>query len=327
MVPAPPLGPAVKRVALAALLVCWASAAATAAERYAIVISGASGGEKYAAQQQKWRADLVDALRETLGFPEANVLTFAEEQPDSLKSNAENVRRTFADLRRRVTREDTLLVVLLGHGTFDGSDAKFNLVGPDLTAAEWKAMLDGIPGRLVVVNSTSSSFPFLEELSQRGRVVITATDSAQQRFLTVFPEYFVKAVSDPTSDLDKNGRLSIWEIFSAASAGVKQYYEQRGQLSTERPLLDDDGDRVGREAQAPGMDGSVARAVHLDPEPGSRSADVAIAALEQQRAALEAQLEALKARRDTMPDADYQAALEKLLVQLARVSQQIRQGS
>ena len=192
---------------------------------------------------------------------------------------------------------------------------------------EWKALLAELAGRLILVNTTASSFPFLEELSRKGRVVITATDSAAQRFATVFPEYFVKAMSDVSSDFDKNGRMSIWEVFTAASGGVKQYYEQRGQLSTERPLIDDDGDRVGREALAPGMDGTLARSLHLDADPGTVSADVAIAALERQRAALEAQLDDLKGRRASMSDADYQAELEKILVQLARVAQQIRQRS
>jgi hypothetical protein len=308
------------------VLVAWGSPA-LAGERYAIVISGASGGEKYAAQQQKWRTDLGAALKTSLAFPEANVLVFSEEHSDSLKATAENVRQVFADLQRQVTAEDTLLLVFLGHGTFDGSDAKFNLVGPDLTAVDWKDLLGGLSARLVIVNTTASSFPFLEELSQKGRVVVTATDSAQQRFATVFPEYFIKAMAELSSDFDKNGRMSIWEIFTAASAGVKQYYEQRGQLSTERPLIDDDGDRVGRDAQAPGMDGALARTLHLDADPGSASADIAIAALERQRAALEAQLEELKGRRATMSDGDYQAELEKILVQIARIAQQIRQRS
>ena len=115
---------------------------------------------------------------------------------------------------------------------------------------EWAALLKSIPGRVVVVDSTSASFPFIERLAGRKRIVITATDSAAQRFDTVFPEYFIRALTDHAADLDKDGRVSVWEAFIAASAGVRRYYEQRGQLATERALLDDNGDGQGREAGA-----------------------------------------------------------------------------
>jgi hypothetical protein len=309
------------------LLLVLSTAPAAAGERYAVIISGAAGGEKYAAQQEKRRAGLAVALKTNFALDEANVALLDEQSTGTSRSTGENVRRLLTDLHRRVTRDDTVLLVLFGHGTFDGADAKFNLVGPDLSAAEWKGLLDGLAGRLVVVNTTESSFPFLEELSQRGRIVITATDSAAQRFATVFPEYFVQALGSQGSDLDKNGRVSIWEAFATASAGVKEYYDQRGQLSTERPLLDDDGDRVGREAEAPGLDGKLARTVYLDPEPGSVSADAAVANLERQRIRLESQLEELKERKDSMSDADYQSQLETILVQLARLARQIRTRS
>ena len=143
-----------------------------------------------------------------------------------------------------------MLVVLLGHGTYDGNVAKFNLVGPDLTAKDWTDLLTGVQGRVALVNTTEASFPFLESLTAKGRVVITATDSAAQKYATVFPEYFVKAMKEASTDLDKNGRTSIFEVFAAASAAVKQHYEQRGQLTTERALLDDNGDGKGREATA-----------------------------------------------------------------------------
>ena len=309
------------------LFVLLMPSVATAGERYAVIVSGAAGGEKYAAQQQRWRAGLAVALKTTFTFDDANVAVFDEESRGTSQATADNLRKLFGDLRRRLTRDDTLLLVMLGHGTFDGTDAKFNLVGPDLRAAEWKDLLDAIAGRLVIVNTTEASFPFLDELSQRGRVVITATDSAAQRFATVFPEYFVQALGSPSSDLDKNGRVSIWEAFAAASAGVKEYYDQRGQLSTERPLIDDDGDKVGREAEAPGQDGKLARAVYLDPEPGRVGANAAVAALERQRVRLESQLEDLKERKDSMSGAEYQAELESILVQLARIAQQIRTRS
>ena len=310
------------------LLFTFASSGlASAGERYAVIISGATGGEKYAKQQETWRATLASTLSTSFAFVEGNVVVLDEDSRGTSKSTAENVRRLFADLRRRLTRDDTLMLVLIGHGTYDGADAKFNLAGPDLSAPDWKALLEGLPGRLVVVNTTESSFPFLETLSQRGRVIITATDSAGQRYATVFPEFFVQALADRDSDLDKNGRVSIWEAFAAASNGVKEYYEQRGQLSTERALLDDDGDKVGKEAEAPGDDGRLAKTLYLDPEPGSRSTDAAIAALEKQRASLEMQLEDLKSRKDSLPDAEYQAELENILVQLAKIAQQLRQRS
>lgn len=301
---------------------------ASAAERYVLVISGVSGGEKYAAQQKKWREEIATFLTAGLAVPDANLVVLDEEHDASSTPTAANIRRVLGDLRRRVTGSDTLLFVLLGHGTYDGIDAKFNLVGPDLSATEWKDALDGVAGRLVIVNTTESSFPFLEQLSSRGRVIITATDSAAQRFATVFPEYFIRSLVDGSSDFDKNGRVSILEAFNAASAGVKQHYEQRGQLSTERPLIDDDGDGTGREAGAPGADGTLAGTVYLDPEPGAqRSGDAEVAALERQRGLLEARLQALRERKSSMSDAEYQAELEKILVELARIAQQIRQRS
>ena len=112
-------------------------------------------------------------------------------------------------------------------------------------------MLAGVQGRVAVVNTTEASFPFLEALSSKGRVVITATHSAAQKYATVFPDYFVKAMKEASTDLDKNGRTSIFEVFSAASLAVKQHYEQRGQLLTEHALIDDNGDGKGRKAEAP----------------------------------------------------------------------------
>jgi len=329
---APPMGAAVNaraRSAFAVGLLCvvLCPVFAAAEERYAVIVSGVSGGEKYAAQQRQWRSELAAFLTAGLAFSDANVVILDEDSAGSSRATADNVRRLFTDLRRRLTRDDTLMLVLIGHGTFDGADAKFNLVGPDVSAVEWKGMLDGLPGRLVVVNTTESSFPFVEQLSRAGRVVITATGSPGQRFATVFPEYFIRAVADASSDLDKNGRVSVWEAFTAASAGVKRHYEQRGQLSTERPLLDDNGDGQGREADVPGEDGVVARGVYLDAEPGSATGDAALAALDRQRRALEQRLEELKTRKASMSDEQYQAELERLLIELVRIAQQIRQKS
>jgi len=239
------------------------------------------------------------------------------------------VQKRLGELRRRMTKDDQLLVLLVGHGTsLDGDEAKFNLVGPDLSATEWADLLKPIPGRLVFVNTTGASFPFLRKLAGRNRVVLTATDAAAQQFETVFPEYFVKAFDDPAADLDKNNRVSVWEAFTYASAGVRQWFEQKGQLPTERPLLDDTGAGVGREAQNPGTDGAIARVTYLEPDVALvLPADTALAGLMRRRADLESLLEELKARKESTPPDQYDTDLEKLLVEIARISAQIRAKS
>lgn len=315
------------RAALAAALLLVPSLAA-AEQRQAIIVSGATGGERYAASYAEWEAALVKGLRDRCGFaPERIVVLSAAARNASAISSRENVRRALEDLRRTSGRNDLSLVILIGHGTVDAESAKFNLVGPDLEAAEWADLLREVPGRLVVVNTTGGSFPFLEHLSGRNRIVITATDSAAQRFDTVFPEQLVLALGDPDTDLDKNGRLSLWELFSRTSAGVKRHYEQRGQLATERALLDDNGDRLGIEADAPGQDGAIARTTYLDVDPLGDAADPALAALAARQRELEERAEQLKLRKPTMTREAWEAEFEALMIELARVSRRIRTGS
>ena len=298
---------------------------AQAEERWALILSGASGGAKYAEQMRSWRTALSSALVDRYGFTAAKVRAFSDETDKTgQQGTAVNIRRVIGELRKEMTTSDLLLIVLLGHGTYDGDTAKFNLVGPDLTASEWAALLNGVPGRLVIINTTEASFPFLERLSGNNRVVITATDSAAQKYATVFPEYFAKAMGEASSDLDKNGRTSIFEVFAATSTAVKQHYEQRGQLTTERPIMDDNGDGVGRESEAPGPDGSLARLVYLDAETPAAANDPELASLLRRRRELEAEAEALKLKRGSMPGPAWEAEYEKLMIELAKVSREIR---
>lgn len=317
------------RLVAAAWLVL-AAAPAVAADRYAVVITGAAGGEAYAKKYDAWRTSFVSTLGDKLGFDDSHLFVLAEtESAGVAQATRQQVLRLFGDLRNRVAKDDLLFVLLIGHGTsFDGEDGKFNLVGPDLRASEWADLLRPIRGRIAFVDTTGASFPFMTRLAARGRLVLTATDSAAQQFETVFPEYFIKAFDEAAADLDKNGRASLWEAFSYASAGVRQWYEERGQLPTERPLLDDDGDGIGREAQNPGgTDGAIARAMYLDSDVPPGADEAGVGQLVRQRAVLEAEIEALKGRKDAMSPDDYEAELERLLLELARISQQIRAKS
>jgi hypothetical protein len=303
-------------------------ASAVAEQRWAIVLSGASGGPKYAESMTTWRTSLTTALINRYGFAKDKVRVFVDETDKTgQQGTAANVRAAIADVKKQLVADDVMLLILLGHGTFDGDAAKFNLVGPDLTAAEWSTLLNGVPGKLVVVNTTEASFPFLERLSGPNRVVITATHSAAQKYATVFPEYLAKAMGEASTDLDKNGRTSIFEVFAAVSLAVKQHYEQRGQLATEHALLDDNGDGVGRESEAPGPDGALARTLYLDGEDPATANDPELAALVRRRRELEGQAEALKLKKESMSGAQWEAEYEKLMIELAKVSREIRQKS
>jgi len=316
--------------AVAILILLLTAAPSYAGDRYAVIVTGASGGDTYAEKYDRWRAAFVATLRDKFGYAPDHIRVLAETASDGvLKATRENVQRAVADLRKRLTKDDQLLVLLIGHGTsLDGEDAKFNLVGPDLSASEWAELLKPLPGRLIFVNTTGASFPFLQKLAGRGRIVLTATDSAAQRFETVFPEYFVNAFNEPAADADKDGRVSLWEAFAFASAGVRQWFEQKGQLPTERPLLDDTGAGIGREAINPGPDGQTAGATFLEQERAA-AVDPAspVGALQKRRAELEAQIEDLKARKPTLAPDQFDSELERLLVELARVNQQIRAKS
>jgi len=305
-----------------------APSAAAGETRWAVIISGASGGEKYAEQMATWRADLRSALVDRYGFKAEHVKILVDETAKSGdRANTANVRGVFAEIKKAGSPDDFVLVVLLGHGTYDGDVAKFNLIGPDMTAKDWTDMLAGVQGRLAVVNTTEASFPFLEALSAKGRVVITATHSAAQKYATVFPEYFVKAMKEASTDLDKNGRTSIFEVFSVASASVKQHFEQRGQLLTEHALIDDNGDGKGRQAADEGPDGGVARIAFLDAEAVGEATNPELAGLIKRRRTLEQQAEEHKQLKGVMPDTEWNAQFEKLMLELAQVSAEIRKKS
>jgi hypothetical protein len=327
------------KVGLAGVIVLWAMSTATATAqpasapagdpRWAVIVSGASGGAAYAEQMARWRRDISAGLTARFGFAADRIIELVDEtaRATGTAATAENVRKTFTTLRGRMGKDDLALVVLLGHGTYDGDQAKFNLVGPDLTAGDWAVMLGTLPGRVVVVNTTESSAPFIEALAAKGRVVITATDSGAQKYATVFPEYFAKTLNDPGADLDKNGKTSIWEVFAAASGAVARHYTERAQLTTERAVLSDTGEKVGVQASATGPQGTLSRSLFLDRDVVAENASPEVQALIARRRALETEAEAHIQTKAAADPAAWAAEFERLMIELARVSREIRQRS
>jgi len=296
---------------------------AAAQERFALVVEGAPGEAKYAEQHAGWRDKLAKTLREVYKIPGSQLVVLNGSGTAS-PATSEAVRAAITRFSTSMRPMDVVLIVLIGHGTFDGEHAKFNLVGPDLSAAEWKALVDRLPGEVVFVNTASASSPFIQAISGPKRVVITATAVPAQRFHTVFAEYFIDGLARSDADIDRNGRRSVFEAFAYASLRVRQHYEQRGQLATERALIDDDGDGTGRESAAEGRDGTRASLAYLDADRAAIVTDAGMLRLMQRRDALLLEIDELKKRRLMMPPAEYDGLLEKLLIDLALVSREIR---
>jgi len=294
-------------------------------KRHAVLVQGASGEPQYATLHRGWLDRMRAVLVDQFGFEAGSVTVLAERPGDGEeRATAESVRTVLGRLGGQMGPDDLLFVMMIGHGSGSGVDTKFNLVGPDLTAGEWKGLLDSIAGRLVIVDTTSASFGFLQTLAAPGRVVITATNTPAQRYHTTFAGAFIDALTDKAADQDQNGRISILEAFTYASRLVGQQYEQAGTLATEHALLDDTGDGEGRLAGAEGDDGAIAEATYLDTVAAPTSSDPEIQKLLLRQQALTEELDALKRRRASMSAEDYDREFERLATELALVAREIR---
>lgn len=290
--------------------------------KFAVIINGAGGEPEYAKQFGEWTTQLSSVLSQRYGFDTKQITVLSEKQ-----ATAEEVKRTFTTLKSSLATDNVLFVFLIGHGSYDGKEAKFNLVGPDLSASEYNQLLTSLPTkRIVIFNMSSASGEFVKPLSAKGRIVVTATRNGQETNATRFPGFFIAALNAPDGDTDQDGHTSVLEAFVYANRLTEEFYKRAGRLATEHALLDDNGDGVGREKAEAG-EGLLARATYLD----SLSVDEAAASavtgrLLKERVRLEGEIEQLIARKSNMPETEYEATLERLFIELAKVNRSIKQA-
>ena len=326
-----------KALLLALTLVALVPDSSSAQASHLLVIVGLGGDAETAARFHEWAVRLVDSARERGQLPAESVIYLGEDPARDSKrmsgrATREAVQASVEKLAARARPGDRVVVVLIGHGASASGESKFNLPGRDLSVAEFSKLMERFRGQtLAFVNTASASGSFLGPLSGRERVVITATKGDGERNQTRFPEYFVEALTSADADLDKDGRVSMLEAFTFARQRTAASYEQDGQLLTEHALLDDDGDGKGTDAPGPEKgDGALARTVFLDAGDAGRAgpppdADPALRTLYEERRALEERIAALKASRDRLEAGQYQQELERLLLELARKSREIRE--
>jgi hypothetical protein len=290
--------------------------------KFAVIINGAGGEPVYAKQFEEWTTQLGSTLSERFGFDSRQVKVLTEKQ-----ATAEEVKRTFVTLKSQLDANNILFVFLIGHGSFDGKDSKFNLVGPDLSAADYNVLLSSLPTRRVVVfNMASASGEFVKSLAAKGRIVITATRNGQETNATRFPGFFIAALNAPDADTDQDGHTSVLEAFVYANRLTADFYKRSGRLATEHALFDDNGDGVGHEKVEAG-EGLLARTVYLDSLSGDEAAATAATGkLLKERSRLEGEIEQWIARKGSMPESEYEATLERLFIELAKVNRSIKQA-
>lgn len=309
-------------VALPAAAQATASAAATSGPQpLVLVVVGAPGdpalATNFTRHAQLWEAAAQRAGAElrTLGLGPTNGAPDRDQVREALKA-AE-------------TGTGPLWLVLLGHGTFDGREAKFNLRGPDVTAADLAGWLKPVTRPTLCFNTASASAPFLKALAGTNRVVISATRSGYEQNLTRLGQFLAESLGQSEADLDQDGQTSALEAFLHASARVAEFYKSDGRLATEHPLLDDNGDGLGTPADwfrgiratkkasnAAALDGLRAHQFHLIAAPAERGLSPEALA---RRDALERDLAALRERKASLPEDEYYREVEERLLELARV--------
>ena len=298
---------------------------------FLLVVVGLAGDPEHGKLFHKWGTTLAEAS-ERLGVTEDR-LVYLVDQP--LEGDARVTGRATRDeitqaLQRFAMQagpEDVVFITLFGHGSFDGHTAKFNVPGPDIGPAEFNALLKALPARQVVfVDTTSSSGPFVAEMSAPGRTIVTATRNGAEQFATVFGGYFVDALTSEAADADKNRRVSVLEAFQFTKAEVARAYAREGLLATEHALLDDNGDKEGSpDPSLTGKDGKVAAIVSLGVAGGEGlPTDPTLRALHIERRDLERRVEALRLLKDSMDPARYTSELETLVTTIALKTREIR---
>lgn len=279
------------------------------------------GGEPDYEQRFKMLADESDKLLKA-GGADREVITLQGSGATKAAVNA--ALSKFAGMAKS---QDALVVMLIGHGTFDGFEYKFNLPGPDISGTELAAALNKVPAaRQLVVNMTSASGGSIPALRKEGRVVVCATRTGTEKNATVFARFWVEALRDPAADTDKNETVSALEAFKYAQAKTAKFYEDQKRLATEHSVMEDTGKGSGE--RAPSAENGVGLRAAAFPlvrfgTTKIAATDPAKKALLDKRDQIQAQIDELKFQKTSMAPDAYKQNLTTLLIQLSQVQEAI----
>ena len=285
---------------------------------YYVTVAGLGGEPDYEQRFTANAKDLDKLFKESGSGAHVYTLT----GPQATKAQ---LTETLMSVARDAKPEDDFVLMLIGHGSYDGADYKFNLVGPDITAAELAGFCDRIPARRqLIVNATSSSGGSVAALEKPGRGIIAATKSGTEKNATVFARYWVEALQDPTADIDKSDSINAMEAFQYAQRKTAAFYESQKRLATEHPVFEDAG------KGEPVRDASKNEGVLLKNftvlrigAAQKQTNDPAKQVLLHKKEDLEQKIDALKYQKAAMDPTEYKQQLTEALVELAQIQQEL----
>jgi hypothetical protein len=292
-------------------------AATTAhAATFYVTVAGLGGEPDY---EQRFTAnanDLDKIFKSTAG---AHVYTLTGKQATKAQLS-----QVMSQVARDAKPDDDLVLTLIGHGSYDGSEYKFNLVGPDVSAEELAAMCDRVPAkRQLVVDTTSASGGAVAALERPGRAVVVATKSGTEKNATVFARYWVEAFQDPSADTDKSDSITAAEAFVYAERKTAEFYTSQKRLATEHPQFEDTGkgEAVRVAALGQGRDGALMSSFTVVRIGAAQAAmnDPAKKELLTKKEELEQKVDGLKYQKAAMEPGEYKKELTAALVELAKV--------
>ncbi|MBI3830056.1 MAG: caspase family protein [Planctomycetes bacterium] len=226
--------PALPIILSALLILAFAAHAEDAPKAYALVVAGEGDEANFTENYRDWTARLHKILTKDCGIPAAQVTVLAEKKellPNVANdtSKKENVLKAFKDLAEKVKPGDQVLVFFIGHGTEQEKTAKLCLPGPDLSSDETAEFLNSLKTREVaLIHSACGSDGFLDKCSLPGRVLIMATNSANEGNEAYFMEFFLQAYENKAAgDEDKDGAVDLLEAFSYAATQCPKWYSRQ----------------------------------------------------------------------------------------------------
>jgi len=282
---------------------------------YYVTVAGLGGEPDY---DQRFTANAMELDKIFKSLSDAHVYTLTG--AEATKARFSEVLATIA---RQAKPEDEFIVTLIGHGSYDGSEYKFNLLGPDISASELAAICDRVhANRQLIVNTTSASGGAVVALQHPGRGVIAATKNGTEKNATVFARYWVEALQDPASDIDKSDSISALEALRYADRKTAAFYDSQKRLATEHAVFEDTGhgDPV-KVSAAEGREGSLLASLTIVRIGSAQAAmnDPTKRDLMLKKEELEQKIDALKYQKAAMEPGEYKKQLTDALLQLAKV--------